>query len=176
VVTDVVRDIGDACRGIRPGVGIALNTLPFGADDFDGAREKVFGQQIEMLADVVDLFEVMTYHQILKRRPDWPPIAGEEVKRRSGRKTVCTLQARPLYRDGIHAKEQRSPHLDAEEFAQAVEAVAQSSVDGVVVFVWSDLLEQVLLDNDTRPIDALRAASARRNRQSPGPRHSSGEE
>jgi hypothetical protein len=48
--------------------------------------------------------------------------------------------------------------LDMEEFAEAVNAIENSAVDGSVVFVWSDLLEQVLRQNDTRRVDALRAA------------------
>ena len=111
----------------------------------------------------VDVFEVMTYHQILKRPTSWLPWIGEEMKARSGRKTVCTLQARPLYLEGIYADAGRSPTLDAEEFAEAVDALADSKVDGVVVFVWSDLLEETLRQNDTRRVDAIRAAARRRH-------------
>jgi len=161
VVVGVVRQIREGCRQIQPDARIMLNALPFGGD-FDGAQEKVFGQRIEALADVVDVFEVMTYHQILKRPTSWLPQIGEEVKRRSGRETVCTLQARPIYLDGIYAQDNRSPTLDAEEFAEAVDAVENSSVDGIVVFVWSDLLEETLKQNDTRRVDAIRAASERR--------------
>jgi hypothetical protein len=158
VVTDVVRQIGEGCRQVKPNVQIALNTLPFGASDFDNARERVFGQHIEALADVADVFEVMTYHQILKRPTSWLAPIGDEVKHRSGRRTVCTLQSRPLYLDGMHTKENRSPTLSAEEFAEAVGAVEHSSVDGVVVFVWSDLLEEALRQDDTKRVDAIRAA------------------
>ncbi|HDQ72511.1 MAG TPA: hypothetical protein ENN19_10495 [Chloroflexi bacterium] len=161
VVADVVRQIREGCRRIKPDVRIMLNLLPFGAD-FDGAQAQVFGQRIEALADVVDVFEVMTYHQILKRPTNWLPQIGEAVKSRSGCETVCTLQAKPIYLDGIYARDHRSPTLDAEEFAEAVNAVAHSSVDGVVVFVWSDLLEEALKQGDTRRVDAIRAAAERR--------------
>jgi len=161
VVANVARQVKDACRGIKSDVQIMLNTLPFGAD-FDNAQEKVFGQRIEALAEVVDVFEVMTYHQILKRPTSWIPQSGEEVKNRTGRKTVCTLQARPLYLDGIYARDNRSPTLDAEEFTEAAGSVENSSVDGIVVFIWSDLLEEALKQNDTRRPDAIRAAVERR--------------
>jgi hypothetical protein len=62
----------------------------------------------------------------------------------------------------MYAKDNRSPMLSAEEFAEAVDAVEHSSVDGVVVFVWSDLLEEVLRQGDTRRVDAIRAAVERR--------------
>jgi hypothetical protein len=162
VIVDVIRQIREASRAIKPDVQIMLNTLPFGSSDFDGAREKVFGQRIETLAGVVDLFEVMTYHQILRRPASWIPQTAQEVKDRSGCKTVCTLQAKPLYLDGIYAQDRRSPTLDAEEFAQAVNMVDNSRVDGVVVFVWSDLLQEALEEKDTRRVDALRGVLERR--------------
>jgi hypothetical protein len=135
VVADVIGQVRDACHAIKPDVLIMLNTLPFGAEAFDGAQEQVSGQRIEALAGVVDLFEVMTYHQILRRPTSWIPQAGKEVKSRSGHKTVCTIQARPLYLDGIYARHNRSPTLDENEFSEAVHAVEKASLDGVVVFV-----------------------------------------
>jgi hypothetical protein len=162
VVTDVIRQVKRAGRKIKPNVQIMLNTLPFRARDFDGAREKTFGQQIETLNAVVDVFEVMTYHQIQRRPVDWIPRAGMEVKQRSGRKTVCTIQARPLYLDGIYASDGRSPTLDAQEFAQAIGAVEAAGLDGIVVFIWSDLLAAALDQADISRIDAMRAAVERR--------------
>lgn len=163
VVEDVIRQVKQASESVRPGMRIMLNTVPFGAKDYDNAEEKVFGQRFETLANVVDIFEVMTYHQILKRPVEWIPQIGREVKTRSGRKTVCTLQAAPLYLDGIHAKENRSRTLDVEEFKRAVYAAeATPEVDGVVVFLWSDFLHQVYNLSDTRRIDILRDAVERR--------------
>jgi hypothetical protein len=162
VVVDVIHQVKEASRAIKPDVQIMLNTLPFGALGFDGAQERVFGQRIESLAKVVDVFEVMTYHQILRRPTSWIPRAGEEVKNRSGCKTVCTIQAAPLYLDGIYAKDHRSPTLDTEEFASAVDTVESSDVDGIVVFIWSDLQKEILERNNEKQVDALRAAAARR--------------
>ena len=41
--------------------------LPFFLAEFDNAVEEVFGKSVSRLAEVADVFEVMTYHQILKR-------------------------------------------------------------------------------------------------------------
>ena len=167
VVKDVICQIREATRAEKSDVRIMLNTIPFGLE-FDSAQEKVFGQSVETLVEVVDVFEVMTYHQILKRPTSWIPQIGGEIKNRTGRKTMCTLQCRPLYLDGIHMKEDRSPKISAEEFADAVDAIEASNLDGVVVFVWSDLLEMVLVENDKSRVDAIRAAVGRRNVRSNG--------
>jgi hypothetical protein len=160
-VVDVICGVKEACSQVRANSQIMLNTLPF-RSDFDDAQEKVFGQNLEALSEVVDVFEVMTYHQILKRPVDWVSQCGEYVKRRTGKKTVCTLQAVPLYLEGIHAEENRSTRLDDDEFAQAVMDVEEAGLDGVVVFVWSDLLDMALNGDDLRRIDAIRTAIEQR--------------
>jgi hypothetical protein len=159
VITDVVRLIRDAVQAIKPSCQIMINTLPFGEADYDNAREKTFGQHLESLSDVVDIFEVMTYHQILKRPVEWIPTIGREVQRRTGKRTVCTLQVEPLYLEGMHAVEQRSPAIDVEDFSRAVKVVRKANLDGVVVFVWSDLLHKAFIDADTRWIKALQTVS-----------------
>jgi len=45
--------------------------------------------------------------------------------------------------------------LDVQEFAKAVKLTKDAGLDGVVVFVWSDLLERVFKDRDLRWIEAL---------------------
>jgi len=157
VITDVVRQVRQAVQALKPDLQIMINTLPFGEADYNNARDHTFGQHLESLSEVVDIFEVMTYHQILKRPVRWIPTIGGEVKRRTGKKTVCTLQVEPLYLEGIHAVEARSPVIRVDEFAQAVNAARSGNLDGVVVFVWSDLLRKVFLEKDTRWIDALKS-------------------
>ena len=125
-----------------------INTLPFSVGEYENARDLTFGQNLESLAEVVDIFEVMTYHQILKRPVEWIAEIGREVKERTRKKTVCTLQVEPLYLEDLHAAETRSTSLEAAEFAKAAEIVERADLDGVVVFVWSDLLNHVLIEND----------------------------
>jgi hypothetical protein len=156
VTVDVVRRVRDAARAIKPDVQIVLNTLPFGLTDYDNAATKTFGQHFERLAPVVDVYEVMAYHQILKRPVTWPAAIGTQIKQRTARKTVCTLQAAPLYLEGMHAAEGRSATLDAAELAAASGHVARSPVDGQVFFLWSDFLRQTIERNDWSRVDVIR--------------------
>jgi hypothetical protein len=162
VITGVIRTMREAAAAIKPDIQVMINTLPFGAKDYNNARDLTFGQNLESLANVVDIFEVMTYHQILKRPVHWIAEIGQEVKKRTGKKTVCTLQAAPLYLHGLHAAEKRSPSIETAEFTEAVLTVERAGLDGVVVFVWSDLLKRALVEKDRHPIDALTAAVANR--------------
>lgn len=158
LITRVVGQVRAACLTLQPGIQVMLNTLPFGRNDFGGARERVFGQRIEELVEVVDVFEVMTYHQILKRSLDWIGVVAREVKARSKRRTLCTLQASPLYGEGIYAAAGRAKTLDAAEFSRALAAAAESA-DGFTVFTLTDLLEATLVRQDTRWVDALQQTS-----------------
>jgi hypothetical protein len=156
VTIDAIRLIRTAVQRSRPETAIAINTLPFFQSDFDNAVEEVFGQDIARLSEVVDVFEVMSYHQILRRDAGWPAAIGADIKRRTSRKVVCTLQAKALYLDGMHAGKGRSSQLSADEFIRAVDALEQSSVDGMCVFIFSDLLNARQTNEGRRMLDRLK--------------------
>ena len=163
VVRDVIKQVRDACAAIKPDIKLSLNTVPFGKADYHNAEEAVYGQSFEKLSEVIDMFEVMVYHQILKRPVTWIPEIGKEVKERSGQTTVCTLQGEPLYLDGMHASYGRKKTIEISEFEKAVELVVnEPAVDGMVLFTWADLLKQVYVDRDSRKVDIIRAASKAR--------------
>lgn len=145
---------------IRGGLQYSINTLPFFKDDFEGAVEEVFGQDFEMLAEVVDVFEVMAYHQILARPADWPAKVASDIRQRSGRQAICTVQASPLYLEGMHRGRGRQPTLPPEEFASALQAIADSPVDGACIFTFSDLLNGRGTAEGQAMIDALKSFRA----------------
>ncbi|WP_158818728.1 hypothetical protein [Methylocapsa sp. S129] len=126
---------------VRSGLKYSINTLPFFQSDFDNAVEEVFGQDIAALSSVVDIFEVMAYHQILMKPPTWPAAVAEDIRKRSGREAICTLQAKALYLEGMHAGRGRKSELTAEEFRLALNALEASDVEGVCVFTFTDLLD-----------------------------------
>lgn len=131
-----------AIEAVRPGLPIAINTLPFFRDEFDGAVETVFGQDIAALRAVVDIFEVMAYHQILRRPADWPGrIAADILGRSAGRAAICTIQGRALYLEGQHAGRGRAGEITAAEFGACLDGIAASPAQGVCVFTFTDLLD-----------------------------------
>jgi hypothetical protein len=156
VTVDAIRLIRTAVQRSRPDITVAINTLPFFQSDFDNAVEEVFGQDIARLSEVVDIFEVMSYHQILRRDADWPAAIGADIKQRSNRKVVCTLQAKALYLEGMHAGKSRSPKISADEFIRAVDALEQCPVDGMCVFTFSDLLNIRQTEEGRRMLDRLK--------------------
>jgi len=148
----------------QPETLIAINTLPFFADDFDNAVTCIFGQDIAKLAEVVDIFEVMAYHQIMKRDVFWPAAITNDIKRRSQSKAICTIQAKALYLDGIHAGQGRESMIRAVDFARMLESLATSMADGVCVFTFSDLLNLRQTSEGQDMLAALRHFRAHRSR------------
>jgi hypothetical protein len=137
---NTVRFMKSRLAAIKPDVKVVINTLPFFLDDFDNAVEEVFGQSPSQLSKVTDIFEVMAYHQILRRDPKWAGEIGTDVKRRSGKTTVCTIQGNALYLQGMHANRGRNMTLTTNEFIDCVDNVEDSEADGLCVFTFTDFL------------------------------------
>jgi hypothetical protein len=156
VTVEAIRTIRKALEWPGHKLNISINTVPFFRDDFDGAVEEVFGQDVSRLSKVVDVFEVMAYHQILARGPEWPAEITADIRSRARKSAVATLQARPLYLEGMHAGRGRSATLDAAEFCRAVDCIESSPAEGVCVFTFSDLLERRNTEEGRRMIDRLR--------------------
>lgn len=141
---------------IKPDIQIVINTLPFFLTDFENAVEEVFGQSPTQLAAVADVFEVMGYHQIMRKDSAWPGAVAGDIKRRSGRTTVCTLQGSPLYLNGMHAGRGRAETLSTDEFIAAVDGVEASAADGICVFTFTDFLDIRGTADGQRRINRLR--------------------
>jgi hypothetical protein len=150
-----VAHVKSELQKYKPDLQIAINTLPFYLTDFDNAVEEVFGQSPTMLGGVAEVFEVMAYHQILRRDTSWPGKIGTDIKRRSKQTTVCTIQGNPLYLDGMHANRGRATTLSTDEFVELVNGVEQSEADGVCVFTFTDFLEYRNTSDGRRRIERL---------------------
>ncbi|MGH6873839.1 MAG: hypothetical protein ACREDW_02395 [Aestuariivirgaceae bacterium] len=142
---------------IKPDIKVAINTLPFFLTDFDNAVEEVFGQSASRLNEAADVFEVMAYHQILRRKPSWTGEIGTDVKRRSSNTTVCTIQGSALYLEGVHANRGRKETLTTDEFMDCIDSVERSEADGLCVFTFTDFLKMRETIDGRRRIDRLKS-------------------
>ena len=142
---------------IKPDIRVVINTLPFFLDDFENAVEQVFGQSPTLLSEVADVFEVMAYHQILRRDPSWIGRIGTDIRRRSRKTTVCTIQGSALYLHGMHANRGRKTTLTTDEFIDCINSVENSEVDGLCVFTFTDFLNMSDTADGRRRIDRLQS-------------------
>ncbi len=144
LIASTVRVVREAVTQVSPGIEVMINLVPpFSGGGLDGVGEEVLGQRVESLAPAAEHFEVMVYHQILKRRPrDWIPEVVTTLRDRTARTIIPCLQVRPTYLDGIYARADRSPRIGPGEFAECVSAVAASPADGIMTYHWSDVLAE----------------------------------
>ncbi len=135
-----VREAVDVERRDFP---IMLNTLPFPASDFDGldVRREIVAQDLDMLRDVVDHFELMTYLQILDRPDNWLFQVLDDARRAvPNRPLLCTLQVAPLYTEGVHAGRGRALEITASALERTTRTALEAGADGLVFYHWTDFL------------------------------------
>ncbi len=157
VIADVVGQIKRAAQRYQPDISIMINTLPFTRRDYENAMEEVTGQRFEFLASHADVFELMHYHQILRREPvEFTKTSVEQAEARTTRTLLATLQTKPDYLQDIYAAGRRKPEIPFEEHLATLRAVTDSPADGVMVYHWKDYLEAEAR-GDQRMSRALRA-------------------
>jgi len=155
-ITNIVGEVRARIRAINPGAKIVLNTVPFDTAHYDNAGIEVFAQDPRRLSEVVDIFEVMGYHQILGRPMEWIAKTGLYFKKLTGQKVVCTVQVQPLYITGMHAGKGRSETITPEEFGDTLQSIKEAGLDGAAVFTWSDFLEQQFEKHDFSYLDQIK--------------------
>lgn len=161
VITDIVKKIRIRVQKINPASKIILNTVPFDPVHYGDSGRQIFAQDPAKLSDVVDIFEVMGYHQILGRPYQWIADTGKYFKSATGKKVVCTIQAKALYLEGMHKGRGRAPRIAPDEFELSLRGVREAGLDGFVVFSWSDFLEQKFAAGDATFTDIITGAAAK---------------
>lgn len=137
---------------------IMLNTLAFDEKNYGDIRSAVFGQNIELLSDVVDVFEIMAYHQILARPVSWVADAAKDIAGRvtQRNKIYVTIQGKPDYLSGMHAGLGRSENVTPEDVTSIISDVKRcGKADGVIVYSWADFLEQKFELGSEEHIEAI---------------------
>lgn len=144
VVYEAIARIRSAVTAGRENFPVMLNTLPFPPSDYGGAdvRRTIAAQNLALLSDVIDRFELMTYLQILNRPDSWLEAVVSEARAQAPQRAMlCTLQVAPLYTEGIHAGRGRAPEISAEEMGATARAALAAGADGLVFYHWTDFLE-----------------------------------
>lgn len=109
-----------------PGLPIVLHAVPWSRDEFDGAREKIVGQDLQLLAPYFDYVSPMEYSALTRRGSEWVA----ELNRRLG-KEVPTAKLLPSIEVGPDAP--GFPPLSPERYQSDLSA-ARSAVAGVVLY------------------------------------------
>jgi len=148
VIHDIILQFKLRMRKYNPKARVILNTVPFNYENYGDYGVSIFGQDPVLLSDVVDIFEIMGYHQILGQPYQWIGKAGEYFKKKTDKTIVCTVQGKALYIEGMHKNSGRMENISSDEFRNALNTINNSNVDGAVVFTWSDFLRAEYEENN----------------------------
>lgn len=162
VIADVVGTLKAAAQRGCPGTEVLVNGVAMGRGDYGNAVAEILGQGLEDLSGPADHVELMFYHQILRRDPvQWISSLAREARSRTQRTLLACLQTKADYLDPLYSAGRRNPTIPYEEFQSALQAVAASAADGVMVYHWRDFLE------DETAADGRMTAALRRFKDGP---------
>lgn len=158
VLFNIAERIKREIRIYKENTKLILNTLPFDRAHFGDAGRNIFGQDLEKLSTVIDVFEVMGYHQILNRPEVWVADVGRELKERLPHsEVVCTIQVSPSYLDGMHAGKGRTETIHLGMIKEEIKQIGRDT-DGIVVYAWADFLKQRMM-GDEKIIEIVKETS-----------------
>lgn len=152
---DAIATIRSVVEEGRESIPVSINTVPLFDDEFENAAKEVFGQDWNLLGEVVDTFEVMSYHQIMKRDTQWPKDVGEHIRAISGCAAISTIQVSPLYLEGMHKERGRSTTLNSDEFCDMLNALETAEVDGVCIFTLTEMMDRMETEDGRRMLERL---------------------
>ena len=142
VITNMVKDLAEAAKIIKPDIKINVHTVPWRKEDFGGAIEAVAGQDIARIAGLVDYISPMCYHHMVGRAPDWIHSVVADVFDRSRGSVIPSIQVDKAYIE---------KDLSASEFKTALAEALKPPSKGVFFWNW------VALEKSTEKKDAVKS-------------------
>jgi len=130
-INSLAWEIVQAVRAVRPHIVVAINVVPWRADDYQGAITRIAGQDRDTLGGIADLLSPMCYSFMLYREPTWiTAVVAETI--RAGRCAVLpSVQVGARYRTDAP--------FTAAEFEACVRAALAPPSAGVVLWRWEHL-------------------------------------
>jgi hypothetical protein len=133
LITSMVEEIATAAREEKPDILVNIHLVPWAKEDFDGAIQRVAGQDVGALSELTDYLSPMTYAHMVKQPPSWVHHIVEDVFMQSGGVVLPSIQVGKAYLD---------TEFGLEEFRETVEAALQPPSSGVVVWSWERLIAE----------------------------------
>lgn len=133
LITDMVSGIVEAVKEEKADILVNIHLVPWAEKDFNGAIQRVAGQDARALADLCDYLSPMTYAHMLKRPPGWVHDIVEDVYRLSGARVLPSIQVGKAYLES---------EFDVEEFRETMEAALESPSSGVLIWSWERLMAE----------------------------------
>ncbi len=129
-IAGYVGEIVETLDGKDPELKYNLHYVPWTEEDYDGAIRRVAGQDLDLLAPLVDYISPMCYTHMLKRDPEWVHDVVNYFSIFNEDKILPSIQVEQAYR-----REKFSP----EAFEKAFQAAIEPPSRGVIFWSWEAL-------------------------------------
>jgi hypothetical protein len=133
LITGMVKDISEAVREEKSDILVNIHLVPWAEEDFNGAMQRIAGQDVRALSSQSDYLSPMTYAHMLKRPPAWVHDMVQDTYRQSRSRVLPSIQVGKAYLD---------TDFDLEEFRQTMEAALKAPSSGVVLWSWERLMAE----------------------------------
>lgn len=133
LITSMVEAIAVAAREEKPDILVNIHLVPWATEDFNGAIQRVAGQDIPALSQHADYLSPMTYAHMVQREPAWIHHIVEDIYLQTGGTVLPSIQVGRAYLE---------TEFGLEEFRETVEAALQPPSSGVVVWSWERLIAE----------------------------------
>jgi len=133
LITSMAESIAEAAREEKPDILVNIHLVPWAREDFNGATQKVAGQDIKALSHVTDYLSPMTYAHMVKQTPSWVHHIVEDVFMQTGGTVLPSIQVGKAYLE---------TEFDLEEFRETVKAALQPPSSGVIIWSWERLVAE----------------------------------
>jgi hypothetical protein len=149
VITQMVQEIIDAAKAIKPDIATNVHAVPWRASDFGGAARIVAGQDLASISLHTDFISPMCYSHMVKRPAPWISSVVNEMHSRTQSKIVPSIQVKEAYLTDI---------LSADEFEDTLIEALKAPSKGVVFWSWD------ALDKDPEKKDVIKNLIKNRTR------------
>ncbi len=133
LITSMVEEITREVRSVDPDLAINVHAVPWRHDDFEGALDRVAGQDFEAISAFSDYLSPMCYSFMLHRPPEWIHSVVRELAQSSTAWIVPSIQVKRAYREEI---------LGKGEFERCLREALKPPSQGVVFWSWEALAQE----------------------------------
>ena len=130
VISSFIKEITQEARKLKPDILINVHVLPWRQIDFDGAIEKIAGQDLKEIAKIVDIISPMCYSHMLKRKPTWINAVVKSMYELTKQKIVPSVQVERCY---------LTSEITTKEFSEMIVEAVKIPSSGVIFWSWEKI-------------------------------------
>ncbi len=130
LVTNTAAELVALSKSLDSSLKIGIHAVPWTRTLFDGAREKVVGQNFCSLGEICDYLTPMAYHHMIRMPVSYIGDLVRDMADEGCPHIVPSIQSKEAY---------RTDAMDADEYGKALETALDAPSEGVLIYKWEDL-------------------------------------